>query len=523
MTLPGRSHNPIRFPLHDASVLLTCLAVASVSALSLLLLSSFSSRKPLAVVLGAVFFCLAAALSGNPRLLCLWMLMITLPFNLSKYFGPMIMNGGEIAYRIEISDVFLFALAAFLAVDLATGVRPGIRVPAIVFPASLIFLRGCYDFAAGPWPASAGHETVRMAKVALLFLVVVNEIETPRRLIHCSSALIAGLLVQASAGLAQWYKGAPLGLEILGETNSRTIQILSQTSVEGMKVWRVSAFMLHPNLFGAYLAVLLPTALALFLLPLSKSARLFFVAASALGVSALVATLSRSSWLSFAAAFALFLTLALAHRGLRPRAAVFAAGSLIALLALGLAFGGTISSRLFNSKEDATIGRELFKEDARRMIAEKPLLGWGLNSYTNEVAPFMKVSINSFEGKALPPVHHIYYLWWTETGIIGLGIHLFVWGAIVWTGIRNLRVADKTMYAVNAACLAGILGFVSDGFFSFTLRMNAPLKLFWVMAGMIFAIRYWWLRDRSVRRFVYVAAQAPGFDPQPVAGEGALL
>jgi putative inorganic carbon (HCO3(-)) transporter len=522
MMLPGRRDNPLRFAASNASLLLLCLAVASVSAFSLLILSSFSSRKPLAVVLGAAAFALAGALSGNPRLLCLWMLMISLPFNLSKYFGPMIMNGGEIAYRIELSDVFLFALAGFLALDLATGARPGLRIPALVFPASLIFLRGCYDFAAGPWPASAGHETVRMAKVALLFLVVVNEIETPRRLVHCASALIVGLLVQASAGLAQLYKGAPLGLEILGETNSRTIQILSQTSVQGMKVWRVSAFMLHPNLFGAYLAVLLPAALALFLLPLSKPARLFFVVASALGVSALVATLSRSSWLSFAFAFVIFLSLALVHRGLRHRAVVFAACSFAGLLVVGLAFSGTISARLFQSKDDATIGRELFKEDAKRMIAEKPLLGWGLNSYTNEVAPFMKVSIDSFEGKALPPVHHIYYLWWTETGIIGLFIHLAVWGIIVWTGVRNLRIADRTMYAINAACLAGILGFVSDGFFSFTLRMNAPLKLFWVLAGMIFAIRYWWLRASASRRFVYVAAQAPGFDPRPVVGEGAL-
>lgn len=504
------------------SALLTGAAVTLPVVASTMVVLSFDSRKFMAVLGGSVLFVVAAALSGNARLLCLWMLMFSIPFNLSKYFDTMVMNGGEIAYRIEFSDVFLLALLAFYAVDLATGKRAGIRVPKVTAFWVLILLRGCYDLAAGPWPLSAGHEVVRMIKMTLLFLVIVNELETPKRVLNCSSALVLGLAVQAVVGLVQYYRGASLGLEILGETNTRTIEILSQTSLQGAKVWRVSALMLHPNLFGAYLAALLPMSVALFLLPLPRVSKTFFAAAAGLGVSALVATLSRSSWISFAAALSFLLLLSIAHRGIRQRFVGSVSLVLAALLTTGLFFSGSIISRLFESKEDATIGRELFKEDAKRMIAEKPLLGWGLNSYTNEVAPFMKVSINAFEGKALPPVHHIYYLWWAETGLIGLIIHLAMWWGIVWAGLQNLRIRDKLMYSINAACLCGMLAFAVDGFFSFTLRMNAPLKLFWVLAGIIMAIRYWRLQGGSDGRVAY-AENSAIFEPTALVGERGVV
>lgn len=515
MTPAGQLTNPLGPANHVTSALLIGAAGSLLIATSALAVASLDSRKLIAVVAGGLVFALAAALSGNARLLCLWMLMLSIPFNLSKYFGKMIMNGGEIAYRIEFSDVFLFLLVGFLALDLARGKRPGIRVPKVAIFGVLIVLRGSYEFLAGPWPDSAGHEVVRMIKMGLLFLVIVNEIETPKRLLHCSLALVSGLVVQSCVGLVQYYRGSSLGLEILGETNTRTIEILALTSIQDQKVWRVSALMLHPNLFGAYLAALLPMCLALFLLPLPRKAKIVLAGASALGMSALVATLSRSSWISFAAALSIFIFLTLAHRGIRQRAVVFTGTVLVVFLAILLFFQESITSRLFQSKNDATIGRELFKEDAKRMIAEKPWWGWGINSYTNEVAPFMKVSINAFEGKALPPVHHIYYLWWTETGIIGLLIHLALWATIVWAGIQNLHIRDKLMYSVNTACLCGLLAFAIDGFFSFTLRMNGPLKIFWVLSGMIIAIRYWGLRQTRFGNTVSIvsADAAPELHP----------
>jgi hypothetical protein len=69
-----------------------------------------------------------------------------------------------------------------------------------------------------------------------------------------------------------------------------------------------------------------------------------------------------------------------------------------------------------------------------------------------------------------------------------------MWAAIVWAGICNLKVKDERLFAVNAACLAGMLAFALDGFASFSLRLTPALKTFWVLAAMMMAIRYWRLR-----------------------------
>src|SRR5262245_37427494 len=93
-----------------------CLAavfLAFIAAAMLVFTATFGSEKVLFGVVGGLACMVAAYLSGNPRLFCLWGLNLTLPFDLSKRFGPIIAKmGGETAFRVELSDPFLFALLA---------------------------------------------------------------------------------------------------------------------------------------------------------------------------------------------------------------------------------------------------------------------------------------------------------------------------------------------------------------------------------------------------------------------------
>jgi O-antigen ligase len=213
-------------------------------------------------------------------------------------------------------------------------------------------------------------------------------------------------------------------------------------------------------------------------------------------MGALIATLSRSSWLSFASAFMLLVGLMLLHPGLRRRSLM---AGIIAGLALAIAvtpFAGKIIARITDSRTDAMLGRAEYKRDAKAMISVKPWLGWGLNSYVFAVPQFTRYGareVNRWYGNWIPPVHHIYYLWWAETGLIGLAVHLTMWGSIIWVGVRNLRVRHQLLFAINAACLSAMLAFIVDGFFSFTLRVNATLRVFWILAAIIMAVHYWCL------------------------------
>ena len=95
----------------------------------------------------------------------------------------------------------------------------------------------------------------------------------------------------------------PLGATTcFGETSELTIQQLAFTSVRSEKVFRIGAFLQHPNLFGIFLATLLPITIGVFLLKLGRAYRFLFLLGIVLGMPALIATLSRSGWVSFALA-----------------------------------------------------------------------------------------------------------------------------------------------------------------------------------------------------------------------------
>ena len=464
--------------------------------------TTIGSAKILAGLLGAFGLLAAAYVSGNVRLFCLWGAMLTLPFDLSKRFGPVMAKmGGETAFRVEMSDPFWLVLLAFLLRDIWQERLPGLRVPRVTFYWMAIMAMGVVAAALGTWRTSAAHETVRMFKVMLLFLTLCNELVRPGRVLHCAGALTLGVLVQACVGVAQYWTRAHLGLEILGETGAGTIDQLMTDSVRTARAFRAGGFLTHPNIFGAFLAALLPMAVAFFLLPVNRAAQGFFFAGSVLGMAALLATQSRSGWVSFSVSFFVLLVLMSLHPELRKRSLLTGAVAVCALLTVSLVFIGPISRRLFESRDVAMRGRMEWLGDAKRTIAARPYLGWGLNSYVFAVPPFTRygarLAKDRYTGGGTappgwwhPPVHNIYLLWWAETGVVGLALHLAVVGGILGTGLRNLRVRNEVLFAANAAALSGLVAFLADGFFSPSLRANAILRVFWVLAAIIMAVKY---------------------------------
>jgi O-antigen ligase len=458
-----------------------------------------SSVKLTAAGVATLLGLVAGALSGNPRLFCLWGLMFAVPFDLSKRFGPILAKmGGETSFRLEFSDVFWLALLAFQAHDVWSGTRPRVRVPRLTYHWLALIGIGAVWASLGTWQMTAAHETARMVKVLLLFLVLCNELCRPGRIQQAAAALTLSMLAQSCVGLLQYATSAQLGLQFLGETGANTIEQLATDSVRTTRAFRAGAFLTHPNLFGAFLAALLPVTLSLGLRGRLRQ-RLFYLVGLAVGSAALVATLSRSGWLSFTLAAMLLLGLHVLHPGFRRRALVTAMVAALGLACLMTVFAEPIASRLFESKDSATRGRLEWIGDATRLISVRPLLGWGLNSYAFAVPPYTKygarIARDRYTGGGsappgfwLPPVHNIYLLWWAETGLLGLLIFLSLLARLLSMGVGNLRARDPLLFAVGTGSLAGLVALVIDAFLSPSLRANAILRVFWVLAAMVVAV-----------------------------------
>jgi len=470
----------------------------------LLVLTLDRSVKFDVAIMAAALFPVAAYLSGNLRLFSLWGLLLTIPFDLSERIGPILAKlGGETSFRFEMSDPFWLVLLAYIGHEIWTGQRKGIRIPKVSYPWLMIALIGVWAIIVGPWHLTAAHETVRMLKVWLLFICISNELTTRRRIIQCALALTATVILQSTVGLIQYATRHYFGLRALGEPELATLNQLSRESVSGEHVFRAGAFMQHPNIFGVFLAATLPLIIALFLVKTTQVRRLIFLTGIILGIPALVATLSRSGWLSFAICCVLLAGILLLHHGFRQRSILAGAVALLVMAGMVAVFYQPISTRIFDSQPEAVEGRLQWAEEALKMIAVKPILGWGLNSYVFALPPFTPYGARGARAfykngvNWAPAVHNAYLLSCAETGIVGLGLYLSLFVILGWTALRNFRVKDEVLFAINAGCLCSLAAFLVDGMFSPSLRTNSILRVFWVLGGMIMAIYYWRLREES--------------------------
>jgi O-antigen ligase len=474
------------------------------------------------VVVGVIAIVLGAAFSGNVRLFCLWGFALTLPFDLSYRFGPVFLKlGGETAFRVELSDIFWMPLLAYLVRDLWKGDLRGVRVPKVAFVWLAIAAMGMAQVIIGPWRMTALQEVVRMLKIAVMFVVILNELRTPGRIVHVAMALAVSLLIQAAAGFTQFLTGSAFGLIFLGEADV----VKSQDVVRTGSVTRIGAFMIHPVIFGTFLATLLPMSLAMVLIRGGAWRRALFALAILLGVLALILTLSRAGWLTFAVGSLVLGTLVMFRTRVRRNAILPLAGAAVVMIAVGIAFSEPIMTRIFKSTDASEKGREEWAEDARRMIDAKPILGFGLNSYAFAAPPYTRLGergAREFYEKArfaglslMPVVHNAYLQWWVELGLFGLLLHLLIFAMLLRMAWRNLRVHHEELFALNVACLAGIIGYLVDLAFGNSLRQGSTLREFWVLAAMVCAIHYWRLGHASPvdARAPVRAGAPPGAEP----------
>jgi O-antigen ligase len=455
------------------------------AALAALVVVFVSISKPLQGLgaLCAIFFPAAAWLTGNPRTFFLWGLMATAPLEFSKYFDKFMHFGGEVAFRLEASDVFFVPLLLLWARDLWRGRAGGVAIGAPGVFWLLLIALGLFDVVVGPWRKLAAYEVVRMAKVFLLFALIVNNTCSVGRLRETITPLFLGVVIQSVYGILQYVTKSNFGFDWLGEPEQMIVEQL------GFGGSRVGALMVHPNVFGGFLAMVLPILVALLFSPVTFYKKALCVVTLLLGEAALVLTLSRAAWIAFGLAVLFVLFISYAHPWSRRRFTLTRLLVVAGILILCIAFSEKIVDRILLSDPNAVSSRFALNDTAWRMVQDRPILGFGLNSWSIEMVPYITDPVLSlFRGDIAPPVHNIYYIFWVEQGTVGLILFLALAASVLALGWRNFRVRDPLVFAVNAGCMAGFAASLVHGLADWILRINPVMRTFWILAGIIVAI-----------------------------------
>jgi O-antigen ligase len=119
-------------------------------------------------------------------------------------------------------------------------------------------------------------------------------------------------------------------------------------------------------------------------------------------------------------------------------------------------------------------------KDGLRMFWQKPVLGYGLGTFTTVYPQFRSFYTNLFVNAA----HNDYVQVLVETGFIGLAAVLWFIVEVYRAGLRNVEGWSREWSrALGLAALIGCTGLVVHGFFDFNLQIPANACLFYFLCA----------------------------------------
>jgi O-antigen ligase/tetratricopeptide (TPR) repeat protein len=249
----------------------------------------------------------------------------------------------------------------------------------------------------------------------------------------------------------------------------------------------------NPDHLASYLDLVLPIALAAFLMPAAfvsrrrAEARLFFATALIVIAAALLLTSSRGGWLGalFGAAMLAGLWRRSPRHNCAPGGAGIAAWTLLGafvllvLLAIGPAGRLQTDARLEETvAQNSIVSRLRPSKLSLKIIQDFPVLGLGLGCWP-EVFP--RCSEPPWSLTFWNAAHNDYIQWAAETGLLGCGLLVWFFAATlwhVWYGMRRIRPEAAVLVA---GCLGGISAVGMHEFFDFPLQIPANALLFIIL------------------------------------------
>jgi O-antigen ligase len=456
-----------------------------------------------AAMLGGTLLPAALYLSGNPRLFFFVGTVYTAMLGLSINFMLRVHMGGAPSFAIDLVDFFMLPLLVFQLRDRMLHWRPPTRLDRVSLLWWGLIGLGVLSMVLGPFRTFAAFEVVRMIKVWILFSVIVHECVREEHFRLLVLTLTAGLLTNVLVAFAQYALKRTLGLQALGEPSDEAVTGASFGVYLSGDVYRVSGLAGHPNLFGTYIAMLLPLLVGMLFTAQSLLRRMFIGAVAAVAALALVLTLSRAAWASAAGAMLLFLFVLLPRIGWTRRHP-WVKGALMASIPVAAVVAApSVIRRIQASDSGAFEFRAQWADIAWRMIGDAPVFGHGLNAFRLHIvdyAPYSTSKMTDLFGPIWPVVHNGWLLVWAEQGTLGMALYVGLHGVLLATALRNLKLRlSDTVSMVNLGAACGVVAVMIDGMASFFLRVPAQGRMFWIVAAAIVAADIWNRRNRALR------------------------
>lgn len=342
---------------------------------------------------------------------------------------------------------------------------------------------------------------IKLAEFILLFIFVILNINTKKRLIITISTLIASGVFSSILAIIQYLKQQTLGLKILGEP--LVLPILQNVAKivldNGNVIMRAYGTFPHPNVLAGFLVANLVLTLALILYlcynyGLNKPKYRLLVIGLCFGlvleIIAFIFTFSRTAWFALGIAILIFIIL-LQKQILQTikniRQNKFYYPFIIVILAIIFIIISSwpqITSRAAIADQygdKAVSNRAFYNQISLNIIKTHPIFGIGYNNFTNQMSKFTNQKIDWWQYQ---PCHNVFLLIMAETGIFTL---LAFFGLLFTISYKLLAYSSQftiNSSIFNLAAFSILAGFIIIMFFDhYLMTIQQGQLIFWVVLG----------------------------------------
>lgn len=419
------------------------------------------------------------SVTGNPKRFAFMVLVISIPLGLDiRVAGDTGDYVGMIGLDISLGAISLAILYILWLSEAATTKGTNVRwFPKITVPALGLVGVAVMSLVSALDTSFAVYGVIRYIYLFLLFFYVANHVSNNRDLESVVRWLLYGLAIQVVVVLVQFFLGRPFS----------TVDVLSLSEElfigpAGSRLLRPPGLLGHPTDLASYLAPMLILCLCVFAGRYRVLNRNLLGVLLAAGIGALLATLTRAGWVSFALASLIVIVLGSRYGWFKPRHSVLLILAFLVTISL---LSGPIENRISRTSiSEAVDVRISLMDRAFQFIRSQPVFGIGVNNYGVALRPYQSLSAHA---EWTYTVHNSYLIVATEMGVVGAGFFLWFLLAAFTQSYRGLRPRDPAIIPIATALVAGLVGYgfnmMVEGMMSTTL-----LELLWLMVGLAAAI-----------------------------------
>jgi len=453
----------------------------------ILFLNLLPARWGILGAIGAMVPFLALA-SGDVKRFFMGILVFALPLQLDITLQHSGHLGGAAGFIISLYDITLTVLCVLWISELVRNKDKRINFfPKISLPFFCLISVATISMANASFPELSLFEIVQVLKMYLGFLYVANNIRSRKEIQFVVVLLLLGLFLESLLGLAQYKFDRPFVPTILGGPERLGYIRL------GEPLSRISGTWASYNDFAWYLTFMMPISMSLLFSRIGGIYKSMCGLTLVAGIGALICSLSRAGWYSFGIGILIVLLLSFSKTKGKTGLKNFTTSIVTVLIIISIVlsanpqFLNIVNRRIFTDDYGAAWSRIPLMQVAYSIIKANPLVGVGINNYTEVMRDYDTTNIGITSITAYQ-VHNIFLQIAAEMGIIGLAIFIWLIFIVYREGLRYIKSSEDVMSSIVIGVIAGVTAFLIHGLVDAASLGNHLFLIFWFFTGIVIAI-----------------------------------